>query len=263
MFFPSDFDERQRYPLIDDIYPGPQVAHQPQSFCSVTSGSARALAELGFVTIMLDTRCIPVGSRAFHQAGYGKLLELQLKDHAAVVRQLCQRHPFIDSERIGMIGWSGGGAATARALFDHGEVFKVGVSVCGNHDSDLYLATWSDKYRGPPSEGGWSEPPNAATAHKLKGHLLLMSGDMDENVHIGQTLTLVDALIRANRDFDLLIIPNAGHQVLITHGYALRRAWDYFVRHLLQQTPPREFDIHFEPHELVWYTRSVMREIRQ
>jgi dipeptidyl-peptidase-4 len=263
MFLPSDFDENQRYPMIDDIYPGPQVAQQPQSFASMNSASARALAELGFVTIMLDTRCMPVRDRAFHQVGYGKLLELQLADHATVVRQLCEKYSFIDADRIGMIGWSGGGAATARALFDYGEVFKVGVSVCGNHDSDLYLASWSDKYRGPRDDRGWVEKANAARAHQLRGHLLLMSGDMDENVHISQTLTLVDALVRANRDFDLLVVPNADHRVLVTNGYALRRAWDYFVRHLLKETPPADFAIQFEPHELAWYSKSVMREIRQ
>jgi dipeptidyl-peptidase-4 len=263
MFFPSDFDESRRYPLIDDIYPGPQVAQQPQSFSSMNSASARALAELGFVTVMLDTRCMPVSSRAFHQVGYGTLLELQLADHATVVRQLCQRYAFIDAERIGMIGWSGGGAATARALFDHGDVFKVGVSVCGNHDSDLYLASWSDKYRGAQGERGWTEKANAVVAHQLRGHLLLMSGDMDENVHVSQTLSLVDALVRANRNFDLLILPNADHRVLVTHGYAVRKAWDYFVRHLLEQTPPPDFEIKFETHELTWYSRSVMREIRQ
>lgn len=263
MFFPSDFDENLQYPLIDDIYPGPQVAHQPQCFGLITSASARALAELGFVTIMLDSRCMPVGSRAFHQVGYGTLLSLQLADHATVVRQLCRQHSFLDPQRIGIIGWSGGGAAAARALFDHGEVFTVGVSVCGNHDADLYLASWSDKYRGPPDERGWIEEPNAARAHRLKGHLLLISGDMDENVHVSQTLTVVDALVRANRDFDLLIIPNADHRVMLTNGYALRRAWDYFVHHLLHETPPTDFEIRFEPHELSWWSRTVAREIRQ
>jgi dipeptidyl aminopeptidase/acylaminoacyl peptidase len=214
------------------------------------SGLARSLAELGFVTFMLDTRRMPVGSRAFHQAGYGDLFEPQLSDHAAIVRQLCAQHRFIDGDRVGVIGQSGGGAATARALFDYGDIFKVGVAASGNHDSRFYAALWADKCLGPGGGEKWVLQANTATARKLQGKLFLISGDMDENVPVSQTLLLADALIRANRDFDLLIVPNAGHAVLMDNGYAQRRAWDYFVRHLLGGTPPSNFEITFEPHEL-------------
>jgi dipeptidyl aminopeptidase/acylaminoacyl peptidase len=262
LFFPSDFDSTQRYPLIDCIYPGPQVTQQPQSFRSAWEAHARALAELGFITLMLDTRGMPFRSRAIHQSGYGELLEPQLADHAAVVRELCKRHAYLDGDRVGMFGQSGGGAATARALFDYGDLFKVGVSVCGNHDSTLNIATWSDKYRGPPDPARWAQQGNGAVAHKLNGKLLLISGDMDENVHVSQTLALADALIRANRDFDLLIVPNEGHQVLTSSPYAMRRMWDYFVRHLLHATPPENFEIRFQPHELICMKRSALREAR-
>jgi dipeptidyl-peptidase 4 len=263
LFFPSDFDERRRYPLIDYIYPGPQFAWQPQSFGSSWTALASTLAELGFVTLMLDTRGMPFRNRALHQIGYGELLEPQLADHAAVVRQLCERYPFLDGDRVGMIGMSGGGLATARALFDYGAIFKVGVAVCGNHDSSNYSTIWSDKYRGPGDRESWVEQANHAAAHKLSGKLLLISGDMDENVHVSQTLSLVDALIRANRDFDLLIVPNQGHHVLMTSGYAQRRAWDYFVRHLLGTTPPPHFEITFEPHELARREVNWLRELSQ
>jgi dipeptidyl aminopeptidase/acylaminoacyl peptidase len=262
LFFPSDFDESRRYPLVDYIYPGPQTTWQPQFYRAIHSAQARALAELGFVTLMLDTRGTPFRSRAVRQLGYGELLEPQLADHAAVVRQLCTRYRFLDGDRVGMLGESAGGAATARALFDYGEIFKVGVSVCGNHDSALNIATWSDKYRGPGSRERWAKQANAAVAHQLKGKLLLISGDMDENVHVGQTLLLADALIRANRDFDLLIVPNAGHQVLTSSVYALRRMWDYFVTHLLGAAPPQDFKIVLEPHELARLKRTSLREAR-
>jgi dipeptidyl-peptidase-4 len=262
MFFPSDFDESRRYPLIDYIYPGPQIAHQPQSFGSMLAALGSSLAELGFVTFMLDTRRMPFRSRALHQIGYGGLLEPQLADHAAVVRQLCERYSFIDGGRIGMIGQSGGGAATARTLFDYGEIFKVGVSVCGNHDSSVYTAPWADKYRGPDGSETWAQQSNGAAAHKLEGKLLLISGDMDENVHVSHTFSLVDALVRANRDFDLLIVPNGGHSVLMTSGYTQRRTWDYFVRNLLGEAPPKDFEIKFEPHELARCTDALMREFR-
>jgi dipeptidyl aminopeptidase/acylaminoacyl peptidase len=265
MFFPSDFAESGRYPLIDCIYPGPQRTQQPQTFASVMfSAQARALAELGFLTVAFDTRGMPIRDRAFHQVGYGHLLEPQLADHVAVVRQLCQQYAFIDAERVGIVGDSGGGAATARALFDYGDVFKVGVAACGNHDSSRYATIWSDKYRGPGSgDTAYAGQANSAVAGKLQGNLLLISGDMDENVHVSQTLTLVDALIRANMDFDLLIVPNAGHAVLVAHGYTQRRTWDYFTRHLLGKTPPQNFALDFQPHELTRFWKVVLRELRQ
>src|SRR5262249_17168037 len=149
LFFPSDFDEKRRYPLIDNIYPGPQMAWVPQFYGSTWASIAMSLAELGFVTLMLDTRGMPFRSRAIHQAGYGHLLEREVWDDAAVVRQLCERHAFLDIERVGMIGMSGGGDATARALLDHGDIYKTGVAVCGNHDNRYNGAYWSDRYRGP------------------------------------------------------------------------------------------------------------------
>jgi dipeptidyl aminopeptidase/acylaminoacyl peptidase len=227
------------------------------------SAQARALAELGFVTIMLDSRGIPTGSRAVHQIGYPELLEPQLADHAAVVRQLCERHPFIDGQHIGMIGWSAGGFATARSLCDYGEIFKVGVAACGNHDSTYYSTVWSDKYRGPGDREAWSRQANRAAAHKLAGKLLLISGDLDENVHMSHTLSLVDALIQANKDFDLLIVPNEAHYLMMSNGYAQRRAWDYFVRNMLGETPPPNFEIRFEPHELAHWMKSYWREFQQ
>jgi dipeptidyl aminopeptidase/acylaminoacyl peptidase len=262
MFFPSYFEKGQRYPLIDCIYPGPHSSQQPQSYCAMSSARARSLAELGFITIMLDQRGAPVASRAFHQAGYGSLLEPQLADHAAVVRQLCERHEFIDRDRIGIIGESAGGAAAARALFDYGDVFNAGVSVCGPHDPRFYTSMWSDKYRGPIHADTPAEPPNTALAHKLRGKLFLISGDMDENVHVSHTLALADALIRVHKDFELLIVPNEGHNVLFTSGYALRRAWDFFVRHLRDESPPADFELQFEPHELARAVARVMREFR-
>jgi dipeptidyl aminopeptidase/acylaminoacyl peptidase len=262
MFCPSNLDDEQCYPLIDYIYPGPQVAWQPQSFRSVNAAQARALAELGFVTIMLDTRGMPFRSRALHQAGYGELLEPQLADHAAVVHQLRERHRFIDRERAGIIGYSGGGFAAARALFDYPDIFKVGVAVCGNHDNSFNIASWSDKYRGPGDRESRAHQANGAAAHRLKGKLLLISGDMDENVHVSHTLSLVDALVRANRDFDLLIVPNEGHGVLMTSGYTLRRVWDYFVRHLRGETPPSNYAIEFEPDEIARMERRAGREFR-
>jgi dipeptidyl-peptidase 4 len=262
LFFPGDFDHARQYPLIDYIYPGPQTHVHPQSFAAVSSAQAEVLAELGCVSLMLDTRGMPFRSKALHQAGYGHLAEPQLADHAAVIQQLCERHPFIDRDRIGILGQSGGGYAAARAMFDYASLFKVGVAVCGNHDSNVFSALWSDKHRGPGDPATFAQQANAAAAHKLRGKLMLISGDMDENVHVGHTLTLADALVRAHRDFDLLIVPNEGHLILMTNGYVQRRIWDYFVRHLLGETPPEDFEIRYEPFELSRMTRSWIWEWR-
>ena len=262
MFLPSDFDAQRRYPLIDYIYPGPQIVHKPQAFGTVNAAQARALAELGFVVIMLDTRGMPTRSRALHQIGYGQLLQPQLSDHAAVSWQLCERYAFLDRHRVGMIGESAGGAATVRAMCEYNDLYSVGVSVCGNHDSSGYSSFWSDKYRGPAEPDAWREQSNMAVAQQLQGKLLLISGDMDENVCVSHTFRLADALIKANKDFDLLIVPNAGHNVLTTNGYAQRRAWDYFVRHLLSERPPK-FEIRFDPEDIARSERLFWREIRQ
>lgn len=256
LFFPSDFDASRRYPLIDYIYPGPHVPHQPQFHGATKALFAQALAEVGFVTMTLDSRAQPFRSRALHQIGYGDLLEPQLADHAAVVRQLCERYAFIDGDRVGMVGYSAGGAATARALFEYGHVFKVGVSVCGNHDHASNAAMFSDKYQGPDGREAWAAQANSHSAHKLSGKLLLISGDMDDNAHISHTFVLINALVRANRDFDLLIMPNEGHDLLVTNGYVQRRVWDYFVRNLREETPPRDFRVEFTEYELARQDRN-------
>lgn len=263
LFLPPGFSESQQYALIDYIYPGPQLAHQPQWHAQSSSAPATALAELGFVTLMLDTRGIPGRSREFHQVGYPELLQPQLTDHVSVVKELCSRYRFLDPARVGILGHSAGGAAAARALLDYPDTFNAAVAVCGNHDPSLYAAVWSDKYRGPHEPARWSVQANQTVAHRLARPLLLVSGDMDENVHMSQTLSLADALIRANRDFELLIVPNEGHTILMTHGYTQRRIWDFFVRHLLGCTPPAEFAVSFTPEELARYGKRSWMELRQ
>jgi dipeptidyl aminopeptidase/acylaminoacyl peptidase len=262
MFLPSAFDAERKYPLIAYIYPGPQDSPLPQSFRSFSGAPAAALAEIGFATIIIATRGMPYGSRSFHQAGFGDLLEPQLSDHVAVISQLLERHAFLDKDKIGMFGASGGGAATARALFDYGDLFKVGVSVCGNHDASRYSASWSEKYRGPGNSSSWPSQRNEAVANKLHGRLMLVSGEMDQNVHLSHMMSLANALIASNRNFDMLVVPNAGHDVA-SNPYVVRRTWDYFVEHLLDEQPPVDFAIHFEPHEIERYHDVAPRAAAQ
>ena len=260
VFTPSDFDAARTYPVIDFLYPGPQSAWHPRSFRSRTACQAQALAELGFAVVMMDTRGVPFRSRALHQIGYGSQLEPQLSDHVAVIDQLCTRHAYLDRSRVGLLGLSGGGLAAARGLFDYPEAFKAAVSLAGNHDSRHYIAGWLNTYGGPDDQESWREQSSAAAAHKLLGDLFLITGDMDENVHPSHTLQLVDALITANKDFDLLVVPNEGHVLLLTSAYVQRRVWDFLVRKLAGVEPPKGFELKFDPADLAAAGKATLRE---
>jgi dipeptidyl-peptidase-4 len=258
---PSNFDPHRRYPVIDDVYPGPQHTKVFKSF-SVTPLSAlwaQSTAELGFIVVLIDGRGTPHRSRAFREASYGNMGDAGgLEDHIAVMRQLAARYPYMDLDRVGVYGHSGGGYATARALLKYPEFFKVGVAAAGNHDQRTYSAGWAERWQGyPPSMESYRLQANATLAENLKGKLLLVHGDMDDNVHVTNALQLADALIAANKDFDLLILPNRDHvfadvgrpqaarprEYAYADPYFLRRRWDYFVEHLLGVAPPAGFRI--------------------
>lgn len=261
MYVPSDFDETRSYPLVDYIYPGPQLNWYARRFPNGMAAMLQSVVELGMVGIIIETRGMPNRNRAFHQAGQGRMLEPQLSDHVAVIEQLCQRHDFLDRDRVGMFGQSGGGHATARALFDYPEVFKAGVSVCGNHDNRNYIAHWIDKYGGRPGTPERDSQSNASVAHQLQGKLFLIHGDMDENVHPGHTLAVSAALIAAGKDFDQLIVPGAGHGVLGESPYVLQRLWNFFARHLLGAEPPAGFTLDYAPGEAMAGMRMMMADL--
>lgn len=261
MFVPSGFDPTGSYPLVDYIYPGPQLNWYMRRWPSWSGLDAQSVAELGTVAIVLETRGMPNRDRDFHRAGRGRLLEPQLSDHVAAIGQLAERHEFIDGRRVGIFGQSGGGYATARAMFDYPEVFRVGVSVCGNHDNRKYIAHWLDKYSGPPGSPERDDQSNVEVAHKLDGKLLLIHGEMDENVHPGNTLAVTQALIAAGKDFDQLIVPNAGHMVLLEEPYAYQRLWTYLTRHLIGAEPPAGFRLSWSPEGSAAAARLVARAL--
>ncbi|MGH7023176.1 MAG: prolyl oligopeptidase family serine peptidase [Caulobacteraceae bacterium] len=249
LYFPTNFDPKDSYPLVDYVYPGPQANWFMRRFPNWIALSLQSVVEIGMVGIVLETRGMPNRNRAFHQAGNGHLLEPQLSDHVAAIEQLCQRNAFLDRKRVGMFGMSGGGAATARALFDYPEMFKVGVSVCGNHDNRNYIAHWMDKYGGRPGTVERDSQSNVEAAHKLQGKLLLMHGDMDDNVHPGHTLAVSAALIAAGKDFEQLILPGATHAVMMESPYAVQKLWSFFARHLLGVEPRDDFILRWTPAE--------------
>ncbi len=260
LVLPPDHDETLRYPVIDLIYPGPQLSLPPRGHGTRTMALARALAALGLAVVVTDSRGVALRSRTVHQAGYGDQFEPQLTDHVAVIGQLCDRHPFLDRDRVGIIGSSAGGGAAARAMFTHGDLYKAGVAVCGSHDSLHYPAGWMDRYVGVVAPEAAAQHRNATFAHQLQGRLFLIHGEMDENVHLASTLTVVDALVRANKDFELLVVPNEGHTLLSTSGYVARRVFDFFVRTLRGDNPPAGFAIEFDPRDIAAMERQQARD---
>lgn len=238
LLLPADFDESERYPLIDMVYPGPQMGVVPRRFeSSAYEPIATGFAALGLVGMVLDARGTPGRSKAFHD---GPLETTQgIADHAAAVRQLAERYSWIDAARVGMYGSSGGGYMTVRALIEQPETFTVGISSVGNHDNRRYHAGWGERYIGSMESHpeAWERQSNVAQAARLRGRLLLIHCEMDPNVHPVNTRALIAALVEADVDHDVVVIPDGGHLGCV-HRYAVRRTWDYVVRHLLGEEPP-------------------------
>ena len=248
MFTPTDFSTDKKYPIINHVYPGPQVGScGPRNFLAAR-GDSQALAELGFVVICLDGMGTPERSKAFHEAYFADLGDNTIPDQVAGMKQLAARYPWVDLSRAGIYGHSGGGNATAAAMFHYPDFFKAGIAESGNHDNRDYEDDWAEKWAGllvksADGSSNYDSQANQATAKNLKGHLLLAHGTSDDNVPPSNTLLVVDALIKANKDFDLLMIPNARHGYGAAAQYMTRRRWDYFVRYVRGDTPPFEYQM--------------------
>lgn len=249
MFKPSDFDPGKRYPIVNYVYPGPQTGSVRTRAFAAAQLDHQALAELGFIVIALDGMGTPNRSKSFQDAYYGNMGDNTLPDQVGGMRQLAARHPWIDIDRAGMWGHSGGGNATAGAMFRYPDFFKAGVAQAGNHDNRSYVDDWAERYHGldvkaADGSSNYDDQANAGHAKNLQGRLLLVHGMMDDNVPVQNTLLVVDALVKANKDFDLLILPHARHGFTGQDNlYVTRRRWDHFVTHLLGATPPQEYTI--------------------
>lgn len=246
MYRPTNFDPSKKYPIINNIYPGPQTGSVGSRSFSPARGDAQALAELGFIVIKLDAMGTPMRSHSFHAAYYGNMGDNGLPDQVAGMRQLAERYPWIDLDRAGIYGHSGGGFASARAILAYPDFFKVAVAQAGNHDNRNYEDDWGEKWQGlletrPDGTTNYDNQANQLLAENLKGKLLIAHGTLDDNVPPYGTLLLVDALIAANKDFDMIMFPNRRHG-FGNEPYMMRRRWDYFVRHLLGAEPPAEYE---------------------
>lgn len=242
MWRPTDFDPTEEYPVVEQIYTGPHDFHVPKTFDAFDS-MAQSIAELGFVTIMVDGRGTGRRSKDFRLFSFQNLGGVTV-DHVATIEQLAGRYDFIDSSRVGIYGHSAGGYDSAHALLTHPETYDVAVSSAGNHDQRLDKAWWNEMYMGYPVGEHYEKQSNVTLVSNLQPdqHLMLAHGEVDNNVPPSETLRMVDALIEADKDFDLLIMPNEFHG-MSGHPYFIQERWDYFVEHLLGVTPPKGYSI--------------------
>jgi dipeptidyl-peptidase 4 len=248
MYQPSNLDASKKYPVVNYIYPGPQGGGvNSWSFSAIGSSDHQALAELGFIVVVIEGSCNPNRSKAFHDACYGNMGDNTLPDQISGLKQLQQKYPYLDLDRVGVWGHSGGGYAAADAMFSYPDFYKVGISESGNHDNRNYEDDWGERYIGLLEKDNYEKQANQLYAKNLKGKLLIAHGNMDDNVPASNSFLVVDALIKANKDFDLIIFPNATHGYGADSYYMMRKRWDYFVQHLMGAVPPKEFQIKVTP----------------
>lgn len=250
MFTPTHLDPNKKYPVVDYIYPGPQGGSVgPWSFIA-SRGDHQSVAELGFVVVLIEGTCNPLRSKSYHDMCYGNMAENTLPDQVTGIRQLASKYGYLDTNRVGIWGHSGGGFATAAAMFRYPDFFKVGISESGNHDNRNYEDDWGERYIGLLTKGengvsNYEPQANEMYAANLKGKLLLAHGLLDDNVPPSNTLLVVEALEKANKDFDLIVFPNSRHGYGPFSIYMMRRRWDYFVQNLLGEKHPKEFEFRF------------------
>ncbi|MEX0660744.1 MAG: DPP IV N-terminal domain-containing protein [Balneolaceae bacterium] len=265
MWKPSDFDPEKQYPIISYVYPGPQVEPYPRNFSiGGTAARAHSLSQVGFVVIAMGNRGgTPLRDKWYHNYGYGNLRDYALADNRYGIEQLGAERPYIDLDRVGIYGHSGGGFMSTAALLTYPDFFKVAVSSAGNHDNNVYNIYWSEVHHGVDSvtemvtsENGDGEeveteetrfeseiPANQELADNLRGRLLLVHGEMDNNVHPANTYRMADALIKEGKKFDMMIFPEARHGFGRYTAYFERMLWDYFAEHLLDY---RRTDINYD-----------------
>ena len=261
LHLPSFYNEKEKYPVLNYIYPGPQAGSVRNYSFSSTRRDFQSLAELGFVVVAVDAMGTPGRSKSFHDAYYGNMGDNGLPDNIKAIKDLSKKYKGMDIERVGIWGHSGGGFASTRAILEYPDFYDVAVSSAGNHDNRNYEADWGEKWQGllenieiednerandyDFTKTNYDNQANQLLAKNLKGKLLLAHGNLDNNVPPYNTLLVVDELIKANKDFDLIIFPNKKHGFGDQSNYFMRRKWDYFVKHLKNLNPPSNFSLTF------------------
>ena len=237
IYRPTNFDAAKKYPVIELIYAGPQDSFVPKSFRPMHS--PQIMAELGFILVQSDGMGTSNRSKKFHDVCWKNLADSGLPDHILWIKAAAEKYPFMDLARVGIYGGSAGGQSSTRALIDHNDFYKVCVSDCGCHDNRMDKIWWNEQWMGWPVGSHYEEQSNVTGAAKLQGKIMLCVGEMDENVDPASTMQVVNALIKADKDFDLLITPGKGHGSA-EMPYGVRRRQDFFVRNLLGVEPRKE-----------------------
>lgn len=234
---PTNFDASKRYPVIEHIYAGPHSAFVPKAF-DPHMGVMHDIAELGFIVVQIDGMGTAHRSKAFHDVCYKNLADAGFPDRIAWMRAAAEKHPELDLTRVGIFGGSAGGQNALGALLHHGDFYKAAVADCGCHDNRVDKLWWNEAWMGWPVDESYARSSNVTHAHKLAGDLLLIVGELDRNVDPASTMQVVNALVKADKDFDLLVIPGAGHGAAET-PYGRRRRAEFLVRHVMGVEPRR------------------------
>ena len=236
IYRPSNFDGAKQYPVVEKIYAGPQSSFVPKAFSLLDD--ARELAELGFIVVQIDGMGTSNRSKKFHDVCWKNLGDGGFPDRILWLKAAAAKYPQMDLSRVGIYGGSAGGQNALRALLAHGDFYKAAVADCGCHDNRMDKIWWNELYMGWPVGPQYAEQSNVTQAHNLQGKLLLIVGELDTNVDPASTMQVANALIKADKDFDLLVMPGVGHGAAGT-PYGKRRLQDFFVRHLLGVEPRR------------------------
>ncbi|MEW4455085.1 prolyl oligopeptidase family serine peptidase [Bremerella sp. JC817] len=236
IYFPTNHDPAKKYPVIEYIYAGPQGAFVPKQFS--TGSQLREMAELGFIVVQIDGMGTNYRSKAFHDVCFKNLKDAGFPDRILWMQAAAKKFPSIDLDKVGIYGGSAGGQNATAAVLFHGDFYDAAVSDCGCHDNRMDKIWWNEQWMGWPIDKSYEESSNVVNAHKLKGDLFLIVGEMDTNVDPASTMQVVDALVKANKDFDLLVVPGGGHGSG-SSAYGMRRTRDFFVRKLHGVEPRR------------------------
>lgn len=236
IYRPTNFDPSRKYPVVEYIYSGPGGQHVPKSFSSYNWWMT-SLAELGFIVVQVDGMSTSFRSKDFEEVCYKNLKDAGLPDHMAWLQEAARRYPYMDLNRVGIFGSSAGGQEAMSAVLFHPEFYKAAYSACGCHDNRMDKIWWNELWMGYPVDSSYIESSNVEQAHRLERPLMLVVGEMDDNVDPASTMQVVNALIRANKDFELVVVPGAGHTM--GDNFGEHKRYDFFVRHLMGVEPPK------------------------
>ena len=232
---PTNFDPHKKYPVLEYIYQGPGDQYVPKTF-TPNNYYMSAIAELGFIVVMVDGMGTSFRSRAFENVCYRNLKDAGLPDHIAWIKAAAKKYPYMDIDRVGMYGCSAGGQESMTAVLFYPEFYKAAYSACGCHDNRMDKIWWNEQWLGYPVGEQYKEGSNVENAHLLSRPLMLVVGELDDNVDPASTMQVVNALIKANKNFELVVVPGARHTM--GESYGEHKRFDFFVRHLMKVNPP-------------------------